>query len=199
MAFPRIIQGNTPILQAGKFRHRISIVNTLQTQDSTGGFNLQTTVLFAAVWASVEAISGSEKLAAQSFTSQVTHKIIIRYIGAAPSWIPSFNYLGSTLIKDSNGNLQQSLGGGLSGVDKPTWNQNVGQQTQDGDPSTGVTWVNLRKAPTRAGVTANMQVIFNGRLFQIEDVLNVDERSKFLILNCIETNDSLQLSPTVNS
>ena len=38
-----------------------------------------------------------------------------------------------------------------------------------------------------------------GRLFQIETVLNPDERAKLLILLCIQINDSLQQGPRVAS
>ena len=46
----------------------------------------------------------------------------------------------------------------------------------------------------RTGITANMQVQFNGRQFQIEAVQNPDERNKMLILQCVEINDSAQQS-----
>jgi SPP1 family predicted phage head-tail adaptor len=42
-------------------------------------------------------------------------------------------------------------------------------------------------APT---ITANMQVWFNTRQFQIEAVLNPDERKKVLCLICMEVDDS---------
>lgn len=38
----------------------------------------------------------------------------------------------------------------------------------------------------RAGVTAKMRVNFNGRLFDIESVINVNERNKSLKLMCEE-------------
>jgi hypothetical protein len=78
----------------------------------------------------------------------------------------------------------------------PSWNQTQGGFTQDGNPSTGITWKNVGPAPTRSGVVAKMQVQFNGRQFQIESVQNPDERNKLLILQCTEVNDSLQQSPT---
>lgn len=39
-------------------------------------------------------------------------------------------------------------------------------------------------------ITANMQVWFNTRQFQIESVLNPDERKKVLCLLCLELDDS---------
>ncbi len=46
------------------------------------------------------------------------------------------------------------------------------------------------------GINAGMQVLFNGRTFQIEGVLNPDERKKMLMLMCIEINDSTQQTLT---
>ncbi len=43
-------------------------------------------------------------------------------------------------------------------------------------------------------IVAKMQVHFQGRQFQIESVLNPDERTKSLILLCVEINDSTQQS-----
>jgi SPP1 family predicted phage head-tail adaptor len=43
-----------------------------------------------------------------------------------------------------------------------------------------------------AGVLAKCQVIFGSRTFQIEAVLNPDERTKVLHLLCVEVNDSTQ-------
>ncbi len=43
-----------------------------------------------------------------------------------------------------------------------------------------------------SGINSGQQVWFGGRQFQIEAVLNPDERTKMLILLCIEINGSLQ-------
>jgi SPP1 family predicted phage head-tail adaptor len=69
-------------LTAGKLRHRIQIVTLDPStgQDSTGGFDLSKYVTYATVWASVQAISGTEQLAAGAQTSQVNHQIVIRYL-----------------------------------------------------------------------------------------------------------------------
>jgi hypothetical protein len=97
------------------------------------------------------------------------------------------------LVKDTNGNLQKALGmGGHSGAVAPVWAMSTGATTQDCDPSTGVTWKNLGPAPLFTGVTGALQVWFQGRQFQIEAVLNTDERNKSLILLCVEINDSKQ-------
>jgi head-tail adaptor len=193
MAWGIQVSRRSPTLNVGRLRNRVSIVRVSPQQDSTGGTNLSVDVLYANVWASVEALSGTDKFAAHEFVSEVSHQVVIRYIGAAPSWLAQTNYLGGALVKDSNGNLQQAQSsGGLSGAIAPVWNQVQGGFTQDGDPSTGITWKNIGPAPSRTGVTAKMQVWFRGRQFQIETVQNPDERNKLLLLLCTEINDSLQ-------
>lgn len=67
-------------LLAGKLRHRIDLVQVSNAQDSTGGFDLSADVVFANVWASVEALSGSEALVLESQASMVSHQVIIRYM-----------------------------------------------------------------------------------------------------------------------
>lgn len=71
-------------LQAGKLRHRIDIVNPTNVQDSTGGTDLSDDVVIENVWASVEAVSGSESFAAGSQVSIVSHQIVIRYPDTPP-------------------------------------------------------------------------------------------------------------------
>ena len=181
-------------LEVGKLRHRIDIVKVSPVQDSTGGINFSVGVVYANVWASVEAIGGEETMAAQSEVSVVTHQIVIRYIGGAPSWQPDFVYTAGMLLKDRNGYLQQvQAPGGSSLAVEPTWNQTEGMFTEDGDPSIQTfTYLNLGPAPAYTGVTAAMQVFFQGRQFQIKSVLNPDERNKMLCLMAVEINDSRQ-------
>jgi head-tail adaptor len=196
MPYGPIIQKRTPTLFAGRLRHKIDLVQVSQAQDSAGGLNLSVDVIYANVWASIEALNGTEKFAAHEFVSQVSHQIVIRYIGAAPSWVCNYEYPAGALVKDTNGNLQQAQApGGLSGSAPPVWNATQGGYTADGDPSTGLTWKNLGIAPVRTGVNSGMQCWFQGRQFQVEAVLNTDERNKFLILLCVEINDSLQQTP----
>ena len=193
MPFGNILQRNTPVLLAGRLRHKIDLVQLTQVQDSTGGVSLSNVVVYANVWASIEALNGQETLAAGQELSTVSHQIVIRYIGAAPSWQALNNYSVGALCKDSNGNLQQvQSAGGLSGAAAPTWNVTQGQTTADGNPSTGLTWLNLGKAPERTGVTSAMQVWYQGRVFQILACQNADERNKSLILLTLEVNDSRQ-------
>jgi head-tail adaptor len=181
-------------LQAGKLRHRIDLVLVSPEQDSTGGVNLNVDIIYANVWASVEALAGTETLSAEAQTGVVTHQIIIRFIGAAPSWQAANTYVGGALVKDSNGYLQQaSPGGGISGSTAPSWSQIVGNPTTDGN----FTWKNVGMAALYTGVTSAMQVWFQGRQFQITAVLNPDERNKMLCLKCVEINDSRQQIPAL--
>jgi head-tail adaptor len=186
-------QRRSPTLNVGRLRNRISIVRVSPVQDSMGGTNLSVDVLYANVWASVEALSGQDKFAAHEFVSEVSHQVVIRYIAGAPSWMANAQYLGGALVVDENGDLEQAQsGGGLSGASAPDWSEVLGGLTEDGDPSTGLTWKNIGPAPTRTGITAAMQVWFNGRQFQIQAVQNPDERNKMLLLQCLEINDSQQ-------
>lgn len=197
MAFGVTIQHRTPNLQAGKLRHRVNIVTTSPAQDSTGGFSLQNTTLYATVWASVEALNGDEQFAAEQQVSKVTHQIIIRHIGAAPSWQPATNYLSGALVVDANGYLQQATGGGTSGPAAPTWASGLYALTYDGDPSLGVTWRNLDVAQPRSAINAAMQIVWQGRTFQITSVLNPTGLRKMLVLMCVEINDSNQQNTIV--
>jgi head-tail adaptor len=193
MGLGSVTQKRTPTLQAGRLRHRVAIVQINPAQDTTGGFDINADVIYATVWASIEALAGTETPAAGSRVSTSTHQIIIRYIGAAPSWVANHVYAGKALVKDKNGYLQQAqANGGTSGATAPDWATVQGDFTQDGNPSTGMQWKNLGPAPVRTGVNANMQVWYQGRQFQIDSVLNPDERTKLLVLICTEVNDSLQ-------
>ena len=192
------MQRRTPTLQAGKLRHRIDIVSVKKVQDASGGFDLSADVVYANVWASIEALSGTDKFAAHEFISQVTHQVTVRWIGPAPSWQPNFAYAPNTLVVDANGYLQQAQApGGLSGNDTPTWGLVYGDLTPDTNPSFPFDWKNLGVAGQQTGVVAKQQVWFQQRQFQIEAVLNPDERNKALVLMCIEVNDSLQQNPAI--
>lgn len=46
--------------------------------------------------------------------------------------------------------------------------------------------------PNGTPINASMQVVFQGRKFQIVSVENPDERTKKLVLRCVELNDSRQ-------
>jgi len=187
-------------LQAGRLRHRIDIVKVSPVQDSAGGINLSQVIVFANVWASVEALSGMETFAAQTQVSASSHQIIIRYIAAAPSWQADTLYAALALVRDNAGYLQQAQAPGFtSGSSAPTWNETEGMYTEDGDPSLGGTWLNLGIAPPATAITSAMQVLFQGRLFEIKNCLNPDEKNKMLCLMCTEIADSKLQNPNVPS
>jgi head-tail adaptor len=175
-------------------------VKVSPVQDSAGGINLSQIVVFANVWASVEALSGMETFAAQTQVSASSHQIVIRYIAAAPSWQPNYVYAALALVRDNAGYLQQAQAPGFtSSAIAPSWNETEGMYTEDGDPSLGGTWLNLGMAPPATGITSAMEVLFQGRLFEIKNCLNPDERNKMLCLMCTEIADSKLQSPNVPS
>jgi head-tail adaptor len=187
-------------LQAGNLRHRIDIVKVSPIQDSAGGINFSNVVVYSNVWASVEALSGMETFAANTQVSASSHQIIIRYIAAAPSWQANYLYPAGTLVRDNAGYLQQAQTPGFtSSAIAPTWNETEGMYTEDGDPSLGGTWLNLGIAPPATGITSAMQCLFQGRLFQVKNVLNPDEKNKMLCLLVTEIADSKLESPNVPS
>jgi SPP1 family predicted phage head-tail adaptor len=65
---------------AGRLRHRVILVQPSVTQDTTGGWQIDSTNTVATVWASVEALTGRELIAAQQKVSEVTHKVTIRWM-----------------------------------------------------------------------------------------------------------------------
>ena len=186
------IQWRNGRLAAGKIRHRIDIVLPDPTQDSTGGINLSVDIVYAQRWASVEATAGNESAGAGTEIATVTYQIVLRFIPAAQPWQPGFNYSAGALVMDPGGYLQQAQADGLSGTDTPPWDETQGNQTDDGDPSIGVSWKNLGVAPPRTGVTAAMQIWWQGRQLQITSVQNPDGRRKMLCIMAEEINSSTQ-------
>lgn len=178
-------------IEAGKLRHRIDLVKISPVQDSTGGVDFSACLVFANVWASVEALDGTESMVGQTEMSSVTWQVVVRYINAAPAWQPLFSYPLRGLIKDPNGYLQQAQTPLQSGASAPVvWNATEGMYTEDGDPSTGGLWLNLGIAPPYTGVTSALIVWWQGRQFEITSVFNPDGRNKMLALKCVEINDS---------
>jgi len=59
--------------------------------------------------------------------------------------------------------------------------------------------LNLGIAPPATAITSAMQVLFQGRLFEIKNCLNPDEKNKMLCLMCTEIADSKLQSPNVPS
>ncbi len=177
-------------LESGKLRHRIDLVKVSPVQDSTGSINFSSGLVYSNVWASVEALSGEEALGGQAEMSTVSWQVVIRYIAGAPSWQPCTFYKAGSLVKDLGGYLQQATVDLTSSAVAPTWNETEGMFTEDGNPSLDGLWLNLGIAPPYTGVTAAMQVWWQGRQFQIKSVLNPDGRNKLLALMCVEIDDS---------
>jgi SPP1 family predicted phage head-tail adaptor len=74
------VSRRSPTLNTGRLRNRISIVRVSPQQDSTGGTDLSVDVLYANVWASIEAQNGSDSAnSVGGFVSKVTHQVVIRY------------------------------------------------------------------------------------------------------------------------
>ena len=72
------------IINGTNFRWKVKIVKPNLTRDSFGGTRSDDATVFAEVWAAVEALSatafGKTVYAAQQETSQVTHRVTIRYL-----------------------------------------------------------------------------------------------------------------------
>jgi SPP1 family predicted phage head-tail adaptor len=98
-------------------------------------------------------------------------------------------------------------------VQPSTSRDSMGGTTPGGGSSLGVVWASVETLSGRdalaaqaftavvthrvtirymPGVLAKQQVIFGSRKFQIEAVTNPDERTKKLVLLCVEINDSQQ-------
>jgi len=67
-----------PVVEAGKFRHLIQIVQPNSGLDSMGG-TLPGGTPISTERCSIEAITGKEIFAAQEVIAQVSHKITLRY------------------------------------------------------------------------------------------------------------------------
>lgn len=65
-------------MRSGTLRHRIEIQGESVTRDSYGGETKSWTTS-ATVWASINPLSGRERLAAQQVNAETTHKITMRY------------------------------------------------------------------------------------------------------------------------
>ena len=67
--------------KAGIFRHRISIERPVEIQDAlTGALELEWKTVYSDVPAAVEPLSVREFLAAQQMQSDVTVRVVIRYL-----------------------------------------------------------------------------------------------------------------------
>lgn len=77
-------------MQAGKLRHRIKFQQQTLTQDPVTGEMVTAWVEFATVWASVEPLSAREFIAAQAGQSEITARVVIRYL---PGVLPTMRIL----------------------------------------------------------------------------------------------------------
>lgn len=66
-------------MEAGKLRHRITIQRPIRTQNPVSGTITQAWEDVATVWASIEALSAREFIAAQAVQSKVAARVVIRY------------------------------------------------------------------------------------------------------------------------
>lgn len=83
----------------GKFRRRVKIQQTTQTQDSTGA-PLNAWADFATVWCSIEPLRGDELLAAQQVEAQLTTRIRTRYLSGVQAKMRVVSEDGSTRTWD---------------------------------------------------------------------------------------------------
>ena len=67
-------------MNAGQLRHRVTIESRQETQDQNTGEITSTWRKFVDVWASVEPLSAREFIAAQATQSQVSARIVIRFL-----------------------------------------------------------------------------------------------------------------------
>lgn len=71
-------------MESGKLKHRITIQAATETRNDTGDV-LKSWATFADRWASIEPLTGRELMKAQQVSSEVTHKVTIRYLaGVTP-------------------------------------------------------------------------------------------------------------------
>jgi SPP1 family predicted phage head-tail adaptor len=71
-------------MNSGRMRHRITIQQSTQTQDSYGE-PIDSWAEYATVWASVEPVQGRELWAQQQVQSEITIRIRIRYLSGVTS------------------------------------------------------------------------------------------------------------------
>lgn len=86
-------------LRGGTLTRTIQIQSRSTTKDSFGGQTMTWTTL-KTVYASIEALAGTERLAAQSFSTDVSHKVTIRYdaMFADPRQVATYRILYGTRI-----------------------------------------------------------------------------------------------------
>jgi SPP1 family predicted phage head-tail adaptor len=95
-------------MRAGKLRHRVVIQVPAQTQDPQTGEIVNAWVDFATVWASVEPLSVREFIAAQAGQSEITARVVVRYL---PGVLPTMRVLHRGAIYAIQGALPDAKSG----------------------------------------------------------------------------------------
>ena len=73
-------------MRSGRLRHRIILKSPVQTPDGKGGVT-ESWETFATVWASIEPLKGREFYEAQAINSEITGKMVMRYLAGMKSHI----------------------------------------------------------------------------------------------------------------
>jgi len=66
-------------MRAGKLRHRVTLQSPGRTQDPATGEMIAGWTDVTTVWASIEALSAREFIAAQAAQSEITARVVMRY------------------------------------------------------------------------------------------------------------------------
>ena len=66
-------------MQAGRLRHRINIQQQVTPQDEYGEANKTFTDAYTSISASIDSINGKEFFSGDKYSSEISHKITIRY------------------------------------------------------------------------------------------------------------------------
>lgn len=78
-------------LRAGRLRHRLTFMSPIQTPDGKGAVT-ESYATTAVAWGSIEPLRGKEYFESQLINSEVTGRIVTRYLGVInPSMIIIFN------------------------------------------------------------------------------------------------------------
>lgn len=67
-------------MRAGRLRHRVVIEQAMETQGELGGV-AYSWIPYASAWADVQPLSSRERLGAGEHASEITHQVVIRYLG----------------------------------------------------------------------------------------------------------------------
>ena len=82
-------------LDAGKLRHRLTLLEVTETQDSETGEMTETWSTFATLWGSFEPYSTKDYIAASSMQEQTMARAVIRYRSGVTSGM-RVSFRGST-------------------------------------------------------------------------------------------------------